>query len=276
MTAPPLVLVDGHNLLWRGAFGFPARITARDGEDRTGVFAFFALLRVAQRELPPDSELIVCFDGEHGARERQAEDDDYKSNRTDIDLSPLLALPDVKRGLDSISVRWVELDDSECDDVIATLSEREGDRRVVIFSTDKDFFQLLDARVDIFNQAAHPHRRRVCAEDVVQRFGVTPEQWCDFRALTGDPADAIPGVRGVGARTAARLLQQNAALEDLRCLGRLSGVVGARIEEVWDDILRWRSLIRLQRDIAVPAVSKGESTATLPKPADMLQTLALW
>jgi len=65
---PALVLVDGHNLLWRAAFGFPAKITARDGTDRTAVFAFFALLRVALRQVDKPVECIVGLDGQFGAQ----------------------------------------------------------------------------------------------------------------------------------------------------------------------------------------------------------------
>ena len=73
MTAP-LALVDGHNLLWRAAFGFPAAVRSRDGSDRTAVFAFFALLRVALREIGEGAECVVCFDGESGAARRQQRD----------------------------------------------------------------------------------------------------------------------------------------------------------------------------------------------------------
>jgi hypothetical protein len=96
---PALVLVDGHNLLWRAAFGFPAKVTARDGTDRTAVFVFFALLRAALRELDRLVECIVCFDGQFGATWRQQTDQAYKHNRQTLDLSPLAGLADVQRGL---------------------------------------------------------------------------------------------------------------------------------------------------------------------------------
>lgn len=276
MKRAPLVLVDGHNLLWRGAFGFPARIASRDGTDRTGTFAFFALLRVAQRELPARSEVVVCFNGQFGATARRSSEVAYKSNRDSADISPILALPDVKRGLDLCEVPWSEIEDQEGDDLIATLASRHRDREVVVFSADRDFFQLLDGRVSVFNQAAHPGRRQIHAQHVIERFGVKPGQWCDFRALTGDPADAIPGVKGCGVRSAARLLAGDMTLERLPASGRLQGVIGDRIAEAWQHVLRWRDLIRLRIDVPLDDVVGCRPTQALPRPADMLHALDLW
>src|SRR5438445_8210773 len=95
----PLLLVDGHNLLWRGAFGFPAPVRSRDKtRDLTAEFAFFALLGVAiRKEIPDPPEVLVVFDGEHGASERQHADASYKANRV-LDaaaLKPLRAIPHV-------------------------------------------------------------------------------------------------------------------------------------------------------------------------------------
>src|SRR5689334_12089779 len=115
----PLLLVDAHNLLWRGAFGFPAAIYSRDKtRDLTAQFAFFALLRVAIRdELPSAPEVVVVFDGEHGASGRQDTDADYKANRIldEEALKPIKAIPDVQRGLDNHGISWIEIDTAEAD-----------------------------------------------------------------------------------------------------------------------------------------------------------------
>src|SRR6266545_2531723 len=99
---PPLLLVDGHNLLWSATFGFPAAVRSRDkSRDLTGLFAFFALLRVAVRNDVPggSAEIIVVFDGEFGAVNRQAVDSRYKAQRAsgDAELAPTRFLPNVKR-----------------------------------------------------------------------------------------------------------------------------------------------------------------------------------
>lgn len=275
MTAP-LVLVDGHNLLWRATFGFPAAIRAKDGTDRTAVFAFFALLRVALREIGEPAECVVCFDGEFGAVRRQQADGSYKGNRSDIDKSPLLALPDVKRGLELVGVPWVEIDDREADDVIASLVELERNRMAYVMSTDRDFFQIVSDRLHILN-SAHPGGRRVVGADaVLERYGVGPVQWCDFKSLAGDPSDNIPGVRGVGAITAARLLAGGLTLDELRTSDRLTGRVGRTIAHQWDQILAWRELIRFDSTVSVTWRTSGAASPLLPAPATVLEELELW
>ncbi|WP_199536999.1 hypothetical protein [Spongiactinospora gelatinilytica] len=108
----PLLLVDGHNLLYRATFGFPAPIHSRDKtRELTGVFGFFALLRVAIRdEIPDPPEVIVVFDGEYGSAERKQADASYKANRVtdETALKPIHALPDVKHGLDAYGIAWID------------------------------------------------------------------------------------------------------------------------------------------------------------------------
>ena len=133
-------MVDGHNLLWSGTFGFPTKIKSQDKKrDLTGTFAFFAMLRTAIRDNLPNgaAEVLVVFDGKHGSSKRKELDPDYKANRSeDSDaLRPLLFLPDIKRGLDLLNICWIELDEEEADDVIATITEKAPrDRNILIYS----------------------------------------------------------------------------------------------------------------------------------------------
>lgn len=108
---PPLVLVDGSNLLWRAAYGFPAGITTRRGRDVTGLFAFFALLRKALHELNEPAECIVVFDSETGWTGRRQEDPTYKQHRESTDFSPITALADIQRGLTELGISWQESGD---------------------------------------------------------------------------------------------------------------------------------------------------------------------
>ncbi len=226
-----LLVVDGHALLWRAVFGFPARITSRDkSRDVTGVFGFFSLLRAAVRdELPVAPEVVVVFDGENGVAQRCQADAAYKAHRP-VDaaaLMPVKSLPDVKRGLDVVGLPWAEIDDAEADDVIAALVRLAGaDRDVWIMSGDRDFYQLVTDRVRVVNTAMRPGQRVIGPKEVEARYGVPPHRWCDRVALVGDPADGLPGVRGIGTVTAARLLAGGLGIEDLPGSGRLTGRAG--------------------------------------------------
>ncbi|WP_182883918.1 5'-3' exonuclease [Microbispora sp. H10949] len=276
----PLLLVDGHNLVWRATFGFPAPIYSRDKvRELTGIFGFFALLRVAIRdELSQPPEVVVVFDGEYGSALRKDADSAYKANRPagEAALKPILALPDVKRGLDAYGIDWLEIDDAEADDVIATLVHHAPCRQRLIMSGDRDFYQLLTDDVHVLNTAMHPGKRHIGPAHVIERYGVTPAQWPCFRALCGDPSDNIPGVHGIGPTTAARLLTDGLALEDLPSSGRLNGAKGRRIRDSFDQVLAWRALIRTRTDLALSYESSGRPSPQLPKPAEVVEKLGLW
>jgi DNA polymerase-1 len=273
----PLFLVDGHQLLYRAWFGFPARITSRDKtRDLTGVFGFLALLRKAHRLHGDAHEVVVVFDGENAADARLHIDDTYKANRADADHTPIKSLWMVKNGLDAAGVRWLELDQYEADDVLATLvsTAASAGHRVVCFTGDRDLYQILDhPRVSILT----PGRASVTAASVTHRYGVQPRQWPDYRALTGDAADHIPGVRGIGPKTAAALLADGWSLDDLPGSARVRSPRCQPILDQWQQVLTWRDLIRLNRQVPVPDKTiSGKASGPLPKAAEILDELQLW
>ena len=279
MTNTPLLLVDGHNLLWRAAFGFPAEIRSRDkSRDLTAVFGFFALLRVAIRDEFPRSEVLVVFDGEHGTDDRKQDDTEYKAHRPTDDeaLKPILALPHVKKGLDLHQITWIEIDTAEADDVIATLVNLDPQRPTRILSTDRDYYQVLTDSIHVLNTCMRPGKRHVGPAQVHERYGVTPAQWASFRALSGDKSDNIPGVTGIGDKTAARLLADDLLLEDLPASGRLTGRAGDRIRSQWEQALIWHRMITMDTAIPLPTKPSGAASAPLPAPATVVEELGLW
>jgi DNA polymerase-1 len=289
MTAGvPLLLVDGHNLLFRACFGTPAQILSRDPQDKrdlTTQFMFFALLRKGiNDELGRWPEVIVVFDGQDGAAHRQDTDPGYKATRpaTAEALRPILALPDVKAGLTMHGITWIEIDDAEADDVIATLAAADPAREVLIASTDQDYYQLLRdpgpgrGGVRVLNTAMRPGHRFIGPAQMTARYHVSPRQYPDLRALCGDSSDNIPGVKGIGAKTAATLLSGGLTLDDLPASGRLTGTKGTAIIAAWEQVLRWRSMIRMHADLPLAARPVGTATVRLPIPGQVIATLGLW
>jgi DNA polymerase I len=284
MSDVPLLLVDGHNLLWRAWFGFPARIRSRDRtRDLTGVFGFFALLRVACRELPAPPEIVVVFDGENAWAHRSAIESTYKAHRPTDDnaMAPIRSLADVVRGLDEIEIRHLCVDTAEADDIIASAVEvcrrHSPDRDAWIMSTDRDFYQLLDDWTRILNTARRPGQRIVDRKEIEVRFGVSPTQWCDRASLVGDPSDGIRGVRGVGPVTAARLLTGGLTVERLLESGRLVGRVGDRVREAFEDVVRWKRMVRMRSDLPLPGqLISGSPSPEMPMAPTVLEMLDLW
>jgi len=275
-TLPILLLVDGLNLLWRSAYGFPRRIRSRGGTDVTAVFGFLALLRKAINELGAEVECIVCFDGEQGSANRRAIDPAYKQNRSGADYSHLGWLPTIKEALAVVGVTWMEVEQWEADDLIAALCGQVSGRSIVVMSTDHDFFQLVSSTTFVLNTAGRQGQRLIDRLHIVDRFRVEPWQWADYRALTGDPSDNIPGVRGIGPNRAAFFLRDGMTLQQLPDSGRLVGTWGGVIQSRWQDVLRWRELMRLRTDLDVELALTSRATAPLPNAVQLLDVLHLW
>jgi DNA polymerase I len=167
--------------------------------------------------------------------------------------------------------------------VIATLAAGCPERDVLIASVDQDYYQLLrDAgpgrgSVRVLNTARRAGSRLAGPAEVRERHGVMPAQFADFRALAGDTADNIPGVRGIGAKTAAALLDGGLTLDDLPASGRLVGRKGDAITTAWQQVLTWRNMIRMNNLVPVPAGAvTGLATTPLPRPAEVIEKLGLW
>ena len=272
----PLVLVDGFNLLWRAAYGFPARITAPDGRDVTAMFGFLALLRKAHRELGQPTECVVVFDGEDGWQGRQASHPGYKEHRRELDFSPIAWLPAIQQALSDNGLVWHESRGWEADDVIATLAAGAGEREVVVMSTDRDYHQLLGPTVVQLNTTRAVDRRVITELEVRDRHGVAPDQWCDYIALVGDRSDAIPGISGIGPIRARRLLAGGRHLDDLPGSGLLAGAHGRRLAAEFGQALDWRALVTLRTDLELDISPTGVATEELPLAATILHDQGIW
>jgi DNA polymerase-1 len=264
---PALFLVDGNNLLWRAAHATRAPFDATDGRDLTPLFRFITKLRHVLGTYGLFAECVVCFDGADAWAERLDLDAGYKGNRRyeNADLSFMGWLPEIRAALDCAGVANLEVGDCEADDVIATLAVRAGGRPVRILSTDRDYFQLISPTTTVVNPRGRP--ALLDETELFARYGVTAAQWCDFRALAGDQSDGIPGLPGVGMTRAAALLAGGKTLDDLRDTPPVEGR--------WEDVSRWRELIRLRTDVAVDFVPVAKPTPRLPTASAVCAELGL-
>ena len=214
-----LLIVDGHAYAYR-AFHAIRELRSPAGQPTNAIYGFVKMLEKMRLAVKP-THLIVVWDGGLNA-ERLAALPDYKAQRPEMppDLRPQLdGIVDFLAAAEIASHRQ---DGVEADDYIATLARRVADGwNVVIASSDKDFMQLVSARVGLLN----PNDKTGTIwgrEQVLAKTGVEPEQVADWLALMGDAVDNIPGVPGVGPKTAAELLKQFGAVDAL--LARLPEV----------------------------------------------------
>jgi DNA polymerase-1 len=240
-----LFLLDGHSLAYRAFFALPPSLATTTGQITNAVYGFTSMLIKLLSEERPDL-IAVAFDkGPPTIRlEKYA---DYKAGRAETpgDFRPQLGL--IEEVLDVMRVPVVHQEGHEADDAIGTLAIRASEKGIeaVIITADRDFFQLVRPGIRVmFNRKGISDIVDYDVEAVTERFGLPPEKYLDYVALKGDPSDNIPGVPGVGEKTASKLIQEWGSIEQLLAhAGELKGKVGAAIAEA-------DGQLRLNKDLA--------------------------
>ena len=213
-----LLIVDGHNLLFQMFFGMPSRIIGRRGKAIQGVIGFVgAVNRIIDTYHP--THLLVMFDGEkHNPRKDMLEE--YKANRIDYsevpeEENPFLQLPLVYEALDYMGIKHTETTVCETDDVIAAYAVKYGkEDEVIISSFDSDYFQLINDKVIVLRYRGASSI--LCDEEYIKgKYGISPALYLDYKCLVGDTSDNIPGIRGVGPKTAAKLVNTFGNLDSI-------------------------------------------------------------
>jgi DNA polymerase-1 len=213
-----LLIIDGHNLLFQMFFGMPSRIINEDGKAIHGVMGFVgALIKIIK--MIKATHIIVVFDGEH-ENERVELLPDYKANRIDYsfipdDENPFSQLEDIYSALDFMKIKHIVATEFEADDVIASyVYKYSNDMQVFISSFDSDFFQLIGDSVSTIRYRGK--NTVICDTEYIQnKYGILPEQYVDFKSLTGDNADNIKGAERIGLKTAASLINQFRNLQSI-------------------------------------------------------------
>lgn len=208
-----LLLVDGHAYAYR-AFHAIRSLNSPDGSPTNAIFGFIKMLQKMVGALKP-SHVLVLWDAGL-AIERSTALPEYKANRAPTPDALEQQFPQIESWLDAAGFPQFSEDGTEADDWIGTYARRAeaAGWTVVIASADKDFLQLVNARIGILNPNDKSEKIWTDA-DVVAKTGVEPRQVADWLALVGDSVDNIPGVPGVGPKTAAELLRKYGTIEDL-------------------------------------------------------------
>ena len=252
-----LLIIDGHNLLFQMFFGMPSKIIGTQGKAIHGVIGFVgAVNRLADTYMP--THLVVMFDGE---RENPRKNilEEYKANRIDYstvpeDENPFTQLPLIYEALDYMGIAHRETTDCETDDVIAAYALEYGDEcEVLISSFDSDYFQLINGNVKVVRYRGQ--NTVVCDEEYIRKkYGVEPSRYLDLKCLVGDTSDNISGIRGVGPKTAAKLINALGGIDEIRARSSEidSEKIRLAIENGGEIIERNISLIKLSRGAALP------------------------
>jgi DNA polymerase I len=205
-----VIIIDGHALAYRSYFAFQNLSTSK-GVPTNAVYGFLRLLQRILKEEGENDATIVTFDAPAKSF-RHEQYDGYKAGRAAApdDLHPQIET--IKKLIQYMGIFQIEQPGLEADDLIGTIAKRleEQGYSVEIVTSDRDAYQLVSERICV---RGLDKTDRYGPKEVFEKYGVTVEQWTDYRALTGDASDNIPGAKGIGPVTAQKLLQKYGSLE---------------------------------------------------------------
>ncbi|MBN2227838.1 MAG: DNA polymerase I [candidate division Zixibacteria bacterium] len=217
MNGKTLFLVDGSAIFYRAYFAFIRNpLFNSKGENTSATFGFInSLLKIIRHENP--DYMAVVFDTK-APTFRHKMYEEYKATREKMPEELVVQLPRIREAADALNLPCLEKEGYEADDIIGTLA-KEGEKRgmeVWLVTGDKDFFQLVTDRVRIYNpQKGNNPPEKLDPDGVKEKFGVPPERVIDMLALMGDSSDNVPGVPGIGPKTAKMLLEQFGDLDSI-------------------------------------------------------------
>jgi DNA polymerase I len=248
---PTLALLDGHSIAYRAFFALPEDLATTSGQVTNSVYGFTRMLIKLLGDHHPDAVAVAWDVGRQTFRTEQYPE--YKAQRATAPDNFKSQLPLIREVLEALDISQIQLEGYEADDVIASLSERavaEG-WDVMVVTGDRDAFQLVD-----------PHRRvlytrRGITDTVIadagyieERYGIRPDQYVEYAALRGDNSDNLPGVVGVGEKTAARLISGYGSLEGIYDhLPEQTPKLRENLVAGRDQVFLNRDLMRLVRDL---------------------------
>lgn len=253
--AEKIVLIDGHSILNRAFFGLPD-LTNSEGLHTNAIYGFLnIMLKLLDEEKP--EYLTVAFDV-HAPTFRHQMYEEYKGTRKPMADELRQQVPVMKEVLRSMGIRIIEQEGLEADDLLGTLSKRcesEG-MDVTIISGDRDLLQLATDKVKIRIPKTKQGRTEVedyYAADVKERYQVTPLEFIDMKALMGDTSDNIPGVPGIGEKTAAKIITEYHSIENAyQHAGELKPPRASKaIVEYWDMAVMSKKLVAICVDASL-------------------------
>lgn len=210
-----IVIIDGHSLIYRAFYALPELMTA-EGLHTNAIYGFLNMLnRVIQEESP--EYISVAFDMKAATFRNEAYGE-YKANRKKMPIELREQIPAIKEILDAYRIHRMEFEGYEGDDLIGTVAKTCGSQgiKVIIVTGDKDALQLVDDNIGVMLTKKGISTTKLYDRNaVVEEFGVLPKQIADYKGLVGDKSDNIPGVKGIGKKTAENLLNRFNTVEEL-------------------------------------------------------------
>ena len=245
-TQEPIYVMDGNAFLFRGYFA-NSRMTRTDGFPTGALFIVGRVLLKLLREEKP-SHFVFIMDG-HGKNFRHEIFPAYKANRPAAPEELVMQIEPLRKMVRALGMKVVVSEQCEADDCIASLAAKYGkERPIVIVGVDKDLRQCLTPNVVMWDPASK-EEKLVTLDSFRSDTGLEPEQWPDVQALIGDTSDNVPGVKGIGEKTAEKLFRDFRSLEDVRDrMAEVPPTIRKKLEGNEEAMFLYRELTRLHTD----------------------------
>jgi DNA polymerase I len=256
---PKLLLLDGHSLAYRAFFALPTDLATKNGTVTNAVYGFTSMLTKVLADEQPDY-IAVAFDAPGGSTYRYDLDPEYKANRKETPDLFRSQLPLIHEVLEALEITQLEIAGVEADDVIATLTTQAADEGidVVIVTGDRDSYQLVrDPHVKVlYNKRGVSEYALYDEAGIAERcLGVTPAQYLDYASLRGDTSDNLPGIPGIGEKTAAKLITTYGNLEGIFAhLDELPPKQRTNLADGKDRVFKNREMSRLTCDVDLDGI----------------------
>ena len=247
MSQHPLYLIDGSSYIFRAYYGIKADLSTSGGLPTNAVYGFANMLLKFLREYEPEY-LGIVFDSK-GEVFRNEIYPEYKANREEAPESLKLQFPKIFELVRAFSIPMLAMKGYEADDIMGTIARAQEESEVVLITGDKDFCQLVSKNVTLIDTM----RERVTGvREVRQKYGIEPGQMTDFFALVGDKIDNVPGVKGIGEKTASALISEYGDLDGVYSnLDALRLSVAQKLRDHRDAAYLSRELVTIKTDVEV-------------------------
>ena len=269
-----LALLDGHSLAYRAFYALPPDLATPSGQVTNAVFGFTSMLIKLLDDEAPDAIAVAWDRREPTFRTEQYPD--YKANRASAPDLFRSQVPIIKEVLEALEIPQVSAMGFEADDVIATLVEdgRQLGYDVLVVTGDRDAFQLSSDDVTVmYTKRGISDTVHATPAWINDRYGIGPDRYVEYAALRGDTSDNLPGVPGVGEKTASKLINRYESLEDLyEHLDDMTPKLRENLEAAHDQVFLNRELMTMVRDVSFDELSP-EDLALAPFDRDTVRTL---
>ena len=255
-----LVIIDGKSVFYRGYYAMPG-LSLKDGTPTGGIFGFAAIAMEIVDKLKP-TKVVVAWDSKTSTVKRRALYPDYKAGRVKPGEDFYAQIPYLKELIEGLGWAFLEVDNYEADDIIGTLSreadetldsEKKCEYETYIISSDLDMLQIVDENTRMWRiLKGFTNIEEIDVAEFEKKYGIKKSQFLDLKALKGDNSDNIPGVPGVGEKTAVKLLNDYETLDGIyENLDKISGSLKLKLENGKDSAYLSKKLAKIMFDVPV-------------------------